>query len=269
VLIASRISKGYRRRFTLLSGNKLPVTAVKEVDLTIPSGAAVGLIGQSGSGKTTLARCIGGIERPDSGEVLLDGRSLFATPKSEFRALRRSIQLIFQDAAMAFNPYMTLEEIVAEPLRIAGSSSVDRRERSFACLEQVGLSSKWAPRRASELSGGQRRRLAIARALVTKPRVLILDEAVAGLDLLTQSHVIELLLRLRQSEAISYLFISHDLRLAGRVATDIAVMDEGRIVERGRTRDLLAHPAHPCTQALVNAVKPLLPAIAPSAPGPL
>ena len=230
------------------------MAVLKDVNLTIPSRDAIGLIGPSGSGKTTLARCIAGIERPDSGEILLDDRNLLSMPKPEFRARRRSIQLIFQDAAMAFSPRMTLEEIVAEPLRISGSSPKERREKSLDCLEQVGLSSQSAERRASELSGGQRQRLAIARALAASPELLILDEAVSGLDLITQTHVIELLLRLRQAASISYLFISHDLRLAGRIASEIAVMNRGCIVEYGRTPDLLANPAHPCTQALVNAV---------------
>lgn len=267
--MARRIAKAYHRRSASISWNKLSVPALKDADLTIPSGASVGLIGPSGSGKTTLARCLAGFERPDSGEVLLDGRSLFSVPAAEFRVLRRSIQLIFQDAAMAFNPRMTLENIVTEPLRIAGASPQEQREKSFDYLEQVGLSSQWAARRARELSGGQRRRLAIARALAANPSVLILDEAVSGLDLLTQTHIIELLLRLRQSRSISYLFISHDLRLAGRVATDIAVMSEGSIVECGRTRDLLANPSHPCTQALVSAITPPIPAAAPSVPGQL
>jgi ABC-type glutathione transport system ATPase component len=259
VLIARHLRKTHRRRSSSIFWTKASITALNDVDLTIPTGAAVGLIGPSGSGKTTLARCIAGVERPDSGEVWLDGNNLYSMPKSAFRELRRSVQLIFQDAAMPFNPRMTLEEIVAEPLRLGGSTLKQGRERSHDLLEQVGLSRQWAGRRTAELSGGQRQRVAIARAMAADPSVLILDESLSGLDLLTQAHVIEVLLRLRQAASISYLFISHDLRLAGRIATEIAVIDEGRIVERGRTRELLTSPAHPCTQSLVDAIPSSIP----------
>jgi len=256
---ARHLHKTYRRRSTSMSWKKTSIAALNDVDLTIPSGAVVGLIGPSGSGKTTLARCIAGVERPDSGEVWLAGKNLYSMSGAGFRELRRSIQLIFQDAAMAFNPRMTLEEIVAEPLRLGGSPPRQRRERSHDLLEQVGLLRQWSARHAAELSGGQRQRVAIARALAADPTVLILDESLSGLDLLTQTHVIDLLLRLREATSISYLFISHDLRLARRIATEIAVIHEGRIVERGSTRELLASPAHPCTRSLVDAMPSSIP----------
>jgi ABC-type dipeptide/oligopeptide/nickel transport system ATPase subunit len=172
------------------------------------------------------------LEKPDSGEIRFDGKNLLTLQPKESLAMRRSVQFVFQDSAIAMNPRFSAAEVVEEPLRIQTSlGKKSRRMQALAMMEQVGISPDWAGRLALEFSGGQRQRLAIARALVLKPRLLILDEALSSLDLPTQTQVADLLLTFQASLSVAFLFITHDLRLATRIADRIVVMQKGRIVE--------------------------------------
>lgn len=190
------------------------------------------LIGPSGSGKSTLARCLACLEQPDSGEVWFAGHNLAGIRGRDLVPIRRQIQLIFQDPSGSLNPRFTAAEIVSEPLLIARSGTrKERREKALDLIERVGLSSQIATRLPFELSGGQRRRLAIARALALQPKLLILDEALAGLDLSTQAKICNLLLDLQEASPLTYLLISHDFDLITRLADDVVVLDKGRIVE--------------------------------------
>ncbi len=198
------------------------VRALDGVDLTIAVGGTTALAGQSGSGKSTLARCLARLERPDAGEI----------------TGTESVQLVFQDAAGSLNPRMRAAEIVAEPLAIRGIPRAERRRRALELMAQCGLSPDSAERFPFEFSGGQRQRLAIARALTLEPELLILDEALSGLDLSIQAQISNLLADLQEARGLTYLHITHDLTLARRVADHIAVMHRGRITECGSARDL-------------------------------
>jgi ABC-type oligopeptide transport system ATPase subunit len=256
------LTKRYRRR---ASGRGATVDALAGVDLTIERGRAVALVGESGSGKSTLARCLAGQEEPTSGEICFDGALVWSLRGAARRAFRESVQLLFQDSAAALSPRLTASEIVSEPLEILGRGDrAQRRRRALELMETVGLSPAEAERRPLELSGGQRQRLAIARALAVKPRLLILDEAFTGLDASIQAQVAALLQDLRGREGLTYLFISHDLALMSVTADEVAIMFEGRIVERAEAARLFAAPAHPHTRALVAAV-PSVPPLAEAA----
>jgi ABC-type glutathione transport system ATPase component len=234
------------------------VEALAGVDLDVPRGAIVALVGQSGSGKSTLARCLARLEEPTGGEIRFDGEDALALPPRRLRELRERVQLIFQDSAGALDPRFTAAQIVAEPLEILGRGRpAERRERAQALMESVGLSRDWADRRPLDLSGGQRQRLAIARALAVEPRLLILDEAFTGLDASIQAQISSLLLALRREKGLTYLFISHDLALMSVLADEVAIMFEGRIVEQGAAAELFTHARHPHTRALVAAVPSL------------
>jgi peptide/nickel transport system ATP-binding protein len=244
------------------------VEALAGVDLDVPHGSIVALVGQSGSGKSTLARCLARLEEPTGGEIRFDGEDALALPPRRLRELRERVQLIFQDSAGALDPRFTAAQIVAEPLEILGRGRpAERRERAQALMESVGLSRDWADRRPFDLSGGQRQRLAIARALAVEPRLLILDEAFTGLDASIQAQISSLLLALRREKGLTYLFISHDLALMSVLADEVAIMFEGRVVERGAATELFTHARHPHTRALVAAV-PFLPepGAAPTSP---
>jgi peptide/nickel transport system ATP-binding protein len=248
----SGLTKRYRRR---ASGRSAPVDALAGVSLTIERGRVVALVGESGSGKSTLARCLAGLEEPTSGEILFEGADVSSLRGAALRAFRHSVQLLFQDSAVALSPRLTATEIVSEPLEILGRGGpAERRRRALELMERVGLSSAEADRRPLELSGGQRQRLAIARALAVKPRLLILDEAFTGLDTSIQAQVAAVLHDLRGREGLTYLCISHDLALMSVFADEVAILFEGRIVERADAARLFAAPAHPHTRALVAAV---------------
>jgi oligopeptide transport system ATP-binding protein len=212
--------------------------ALQDVSLALRAGATLAIMGESGSGKTTLAMCLVGLERVDSGKIFFDGTDLATLPEPARGATRRQIQLIFQDSVGALNPRMSAAEIVEEPLLIQAKlmrrklSSAEMSAVSDKVLEQVGISSNWKRRQPHEFSGGQRQRLAIARALVVKPKALILDEIFVGLDLSMQGQIANLLLELQQTQGLSYLCISHDEGLAHHIADEIVVMDRGQIVER-------------------------------------
>ncbi len=228
---------GLSRRYTRggwLSKRRPQIEALRVVDLKICAGSTLALIGRSGSGKSTLARCLACLEEPDSGEIWFAGTNLAMLTDRELVPFRRQIQLIFQEPGASLNPRFTAVEIVSEPLLIAGrGTKKERNERALDLMELVGLPACMGSRLPFEFSGGQRRRLAIARALVLEPKLLILDEALTGLDLSTRAQISNLLLRLQEVCSLTYLCISHDLGLVTHLADEVAVLHEGRIVEGG------------------------------------
>ncbi|HWX54034.1 MAG TPA: dipeptide/oligopeptide/nickel ABC transporter ATP-binding protein [Verrucomicrobiae bacterium] len=225
------LSKQYRRG-GWLSGRSSPVAALHTVDFTIRAGSTLALIGASGSGKSTLARCLACLEKPDSGEIWFAGKDLVSLSQRELAAFRRQIQLIFQEPAASLNPRFTAVQIVSEPLLIAGrGTKKERQERAIELMALVGLPAGLASRLPFEFSGGQRRRLAIARALALEPKLLILDEALTGLDLSTRAQISNLLLQLQEVYSLTYLCISHDLDLVTHLADDVVILREGRVVE--------------------------------------
>lgn len=233
-------------------GSRVP--AAGEINFTLQAGTTLGLAGSSGCGKSTVARCVTRIERPDKGEIIFQGRDLAHLSFRELRPFRPAIQMVFQDAATAMNPRFSAEEIIAEPLLIQGiGSGEERAARARQAMQEVGLPAEWAARAAHEFSGGQRQRLTVARALVLKPKLLILDEPLTGLDASTRAQIANLLLQLQVAHGLAYLFISHDLSLLGHVADRIAVMAEGRLVEEGPARQIMASPQHAETRKLLAA----------------
>lgn len=241
------------------------IRAVTDVSLTVSEGETLGIVGESGSGKTTLGRTIAQLERPTAGEILLRGRPISQVGGKVGKALRRDIQFVFQDPFASLNPRMTIGQIIEEPLDIFEvDDRPGRRRRARDLLELVGLPRAMADRYPSQLSGGQRQRIGIARALTLEPRILVLDEPVSALDVSVQAQVINLLVRLQDELGLSYLFIAHDLAVVKHISHRIAVMYLGRIVEVGETDQLLEHPQHPYTAALLAAVPRSDPRAAPT-----
>ncbi|HLW52626.1 MAG TPA: dipeptide/oligopeptide/nickel ABC transporter ATP-binding protein [Candidatus Angelobacter sp.] len=238
LLRAAGLTKTYRQGpWFSRTGSK--IEALKRIDLTIRPCSTLGIIGRSGSGKSTLARCLASIEQPDAGEIWFEGRDI-ARPDRHLRALQRQIQIIFQEPGASLNPRLPAVEIVSEPLRIAGQPKGQRRERAAELMRLVGLPPDSGSRLPPEFSSGQRRRLAIARALTLRPKVLILDESLTGLDLSVQAQISNLLLELQTAYSLTYICISHDLSLVAHLADEIAVMDQGQIVENAPVAEFLA-----------------------------
>jgi ABC-type glutathione transport system ATPase component len=235
-------------------GPRGAVIALDAVSFSVAAGSTLAIVGESGSGKSTLALCLACLEKPSTGRIQFDGRELTTLSEPELRTVRPQIQLVFQDPSASLNPRLTALEIVSEPLVIHGKltrAQQDARVRGL--LERVGLSSSMVARPPAEFSGGQRQRLAIARALAIEPRLLILDEALSALDASVQAQIANLLLDLQDSAGLAYVFITHDLTMAARLADEIAVLERGRIVERGAALQMVRHPEHAATQALVAA----------------
>ena len=250
-LRVERLSKYYRLASKIWQGSR-GLQAASEISFQITPGKTLALIGSSGSGKSTLARCVTRLERPDEGEIWLGDIEIARLGARDLRPIRAKIQMIFQDPVLSMNPRMSALEIIEEPLLIqCRGTPEDRRERAAQLMSEVGLSSDWLGRRITEFSGGQKQRIAIARALTIGPKCLVLDEALSGLDLATESQIVDLLLELQATHSLTYLLISHDLTLVTRMANSIAVMAGGRIVERGPANEMLAHPTQPETRALV------------------
>jgi ABC-type glutathione transport system ATPase component len=249
------LQKRYWRRSALWR-KSTPVLAVNAVDFEIAAGKTLALAGSSGSGKSTVARCVACLEKPDDGEIWIAGNNVAKLKPDELRANRGRVQLVFQDAATSINPRFSAEEVIEEPLLIQRQGGRDeRRDRARALMQEVGLSADWADRRATNFSGGQQQRLAIARALALSPQLLVLDEALSGLDLSTQAQIANLLLELQSARSLTYLLISHDLGLIARMADDVAVMAAGKVVERGLVSQVMANPSHAETQTLVRSAK--------------
>ena len=228
------------------------LTAVDRVDLSIAPKETLGLVGESGCGKSTLGRLLLGLIPPTEGEVRFQGEPLQQLRGEMLRALRRQVQVIFQDPFSSLNPHLTVGQTLEEPLIIhrLGNRS-QRRRRVDALLESVGLPAAYRDRLPRALSGGERQRVGIARALATEPRLIICDEPIASLDLSIGAQILSLLQSLQQQRGLSYLFISHDLRAVALMSHRIAVMHLGQIVELAQTQELLAHPRHPYTQVLL------------------
>jgi peptide/nickel transport system ATP-binding protein len=237
---------------------RLTVRAFENADLVLRRDATLAIVGESGAGKSSLARCLALLEIPSSGEIFFDGRPTLNRPKHELFRLRRQVQLIFQDPTSSLNPQFSAAEIVAEPLRIQRiGTRAQQRERAIELMQLVGLSSDAGSKRPLEFSGGQRQRLAIARALALEPKLLILDEALSNLDRANQENILQLLDDLQAAHSLTYVHISHDLALVSRVAHEVAVMRSGRIVEHKATTELFARPEHSYTRQLLGAMEPM------------
>jgi peptide/nickel transport system ATP-binding protein len=228
------------------------VEALRGVSFTVQAGRSLGIVGESGSGKSTLARLVMALEVPTSGSVRLLGRDLNALPADELIAARRDFQMVFQDPYGSLDPRQRVGRIVAEPL--IGVAVVDAQRRVVEALDAVGLRASDAEKYPHEFSGGQRQRIAIARALITRPKLIVADEPVSALDVSVQAQVLNLLADLQTEFGITYLFISHDLAVVDHVCVDVAVMQAGRIVEIGPTDEVLQRPAHAYTRSLLAAV---------------
>jgi peptide/nickel transport system ATP-binding protein len=230
-----------RRAF---SRDKFAVQALEHINLSVDEGATLAVIGRSGSGKSTLARCIAGFETPDSGEILLAGRKHESSPQ---------VQMIFQDVGTALNPRFTAAEVISEPLDIAGKAdALERRKRTLDLMEEVGLDPSWKSRPSYQFSGGQRQRLALARALAAGPRLLVLDEPFSGLDLPLQAQMLRLLLEVQARHRLTCIWIGHDLSFLSYFVHEVVVMDRGRIVER-TTPQRLRESTKPETLLLTEA----------------
>ena len=231
------------------------VFAVNGVSLAVEQGETVAVIGESGSGKSTLGRIALGLITPTGGEARFDGTALSALSKADMRAARARLQVVFQEPYESLNPRIKVGDIVAEPLIIhqPGLSRAQRRERVVAMLERVGLTAEHADRLPRHLSGGQQQRIGIARAIITGPRLVVLDEPTSSLDVSVRARVLDLLRDLQREEGMSYLFISHDLATVGTISDRVAVMYLGQIVEQGPTAEVLGNPRHPYTKALLSA----------------
>nr|WSY58095.1 ATP-binding cassette domain-containing protein [Streptomyces sp. NBC_00886] len=237
-------AKGWRRP---------PFRVLKGVSIAIGAGETLGLVGESGSGKTTLGRAVLGLAPVTSGTVRYDGKVISGLGAKERRALSSDIQVVFQDPYTSLNPAMTVNDILGEPLRVAGTSRTEAEKRVQDLLDHVRLPADAGERLPREFSGGQRQRIAIARALSRDPRVIVCDEPVSALDLSTQARVLDLFVEIQERTGVAYLFVTHDLSVVRHISHRVAVMSGGEIVETGDTVTVTTAPQHPYTQRLLLA----------------
>lgn len=243
-LVVEYPGKGFRAQ---------PFRALKGVSLDILPGETVGLVGESGSGKTTLGRAALGLAPVSGGTIRFDGQDISHLGRRERRALSSQIQVVFQDPYSSLNPSMTIEQILTEPLTVAGVGTTEARSRVRDLLDQVGLPADARSRLPREFSGGQRQRVAIARALALSPRLIVCDEPVSALDLSTQARVLDLFVEIQERTGVAYLFVTHDLAVVRHVSHRVAVMYRGEIVESGDGDQVTSRPRHPYTQRLFMA----------------
>lgn len=229
------------------------VQAVAGISLKLAVGETLGLVGESGSGKTTLAKALVGLNRPESGRVVVEGRDLTGLTRSDRLWLRRRVQMIFQDPLSSLSPRFTIRKLLAEPLAIHGLNARERWPAVLDLMSRLGLTEAQLDKFPHQVSGGQARRVAIARALVVDPSFLIADEPTAGLDVSVQGELLNLLSDLQQRFSLGILIVSHNLNVIGRVTDRVAIMYLGKVVEEGPTREVFRAPKHPYTRALLSA----------------
>jgi len=235
-------------------GRRKDKVALDDVSVSVGEGETLGLVGESGSGKSTLGNCVLGLVQPARGTITFDGRDITSASRSDRRSLSTQIQAVFQDPYSSFNPHRTIEQSVSETLaNVATMSRADKRARVVAMLERVGLDRSALAKFPAQFSGGQRQRIAIARALLPEPRLVVCDESVSALDLSVQAQILNLLLELQRERGVAYLFITHDLSVVRHMSTQIAVLQQGCLVEEGDARVVTEQPTQPYTRRLIGA----------------
>lgn len=254
VLKGTGLKKTFAARGGLLSGKRKAVTAVKDLSFELRQGETLGVVGESGSGKTTVSRIVTRLLECDQGSVELNGTDLLAATPKQLRALRKQIQMVFQDPMASLNPRKRVVDLIAQGPIVHGTDPAKAREDAKKLLELVELSPAAAYRFPHEFSGGQRQRIGIARALALEPKVIVADEPVSALDVSVQAQVLKLLADLRDRLNLSLLFVTHDLRVAAQLCDRIIVMQKGEIVESGPTAEVFATPQHPYTQNLLSSI---------------
>jgi oligopeptide/dipeptide ABC transporter ATP-binding protein len=256
VLSVRGLSKTFEISRSLFSVKKGLLRAVDDVTFSLEKGSTVGIVGESGSGKSTLLRCLMFLDRPDSGEVRFLGKDLAETGRLEMKALRKRMQMIFQDPYSSLNPRKKVGDVIGESLRFRdGEKAGVVSGRVGEVLAMVGLDGDFAAKYPHEMSGGQRQRVAIGRALAMGPDLLMADEPVSSLDVSIQAQIINLFLDIREAMDLSMLFVSHDLNIVRFVADEILVMYRGRVVESGTRNDVFHNPLHPYTRMLIDAAR--------------
>ena len=255
ILEVRHLSKHFEVSGGFFGARRGIVKAVDDVSFSIRRGETLGLVGESGCGKTTTGRCVLQLEKPTSGSIFFEGKDLAAASPAELRAVRRKMQVIFQDPYSSLNPRMTVGQIIAEPLAVHGivADGAAREARVKELLSHAGLLSAMARRYPHELSGGQRQRVGIARALAMEPTLIVCDEPVSALDVSIQAQIINLLEELQTEFGLTYLFVAHDLSVVRHISDRVAVMYLGRVVELADRDELYAAPQHPYTKALLDA----------------
>jgi len=234
---------------------KSKIKAVNDVSLAVKKGEILGVVGESGSGKTTLARIVMALDKPTSGNVRFENQDLFSLSRDNLRRLRASFQMIFQDPYGSLNPRHKVARIIAEPLHLEKNAPTGQalRERIGKLLAEVGLDPDDMDKYPHQFSGGQRQRIAIARALITKPKLIVADEATSALDLTVQAQILKLLVEMRDTHGISVLFITHNLSVVDEICDSVAVMQSGKLVETGTVRQVLDNPQEEYTKQLLSA----------------
>jgi ABC-type microcin C transport system duplicated ATPase subunit YejF len=255
LLQARHLNKTYHQRTGTLGLNTQTIHALDDVSLTLKQGTTLAVVGESGSGKSTLARGVMRLLPLDSGEVTFDGGDFLALDKADLRTARRHMQMVFQDPFASLNPRMRVGEIIAEGLvihRIGNKSQ--QQEMVVQMLEKVGLSAEDMHKYPHQFSGGQRQRIGIARALILQPKLVVCDEPVSALDVSVQAQILLLLKQLQQEMGLSYLFITHDLRVVRHIADEVLVMQKGKVIEQGSVETIYNAPQQKYTQQLLSAI---------------
>ena len=255
ILQVEHLKKYFDAGTHVLNRSRDQIKAVDDVSFSVPRGSTFALVGESGCGKSTIARLLLRLISATDGKAIFEGKDLFTLPEKEMREMRRNIQMIFQDPYSSLNPRWQINEIVAEPLDTHKiGTRKERIEMVNEILRIVGLNEESGTKYAHEFSGGQRQRIGIARALITNPKFIICDEPISALDVSIQAQIINLLREMQEKYALTYLFITHDLRIVNFLCDHVAVMYLGKLVEMGETKEIFAKRSHPYTQALFSAI---------------